>query len=481
MLLGFIVGLGVGAIALIINQRRCDANLRRLLGRLEDRQLIPAFGYDAQLASAIGEQQAQLETLNTQLQNFRQLLQSAPVGYLQVDDESRLLWCNTRAQEFLDIDQGEYTQPRLLLAVVRSYELDQLIDRTRETQQVCEASWTFNSISTDPFNYLERPAYPLQGYGVPMEKGQVGVFLENRQEAVMLAQQRDRWISDVAHELKTPLTSIRLVAETLQSRVAPNLVTWVDRLLKEVIRLSVLVDDVMQMSSLEKGRTPAEAESDADLVRLIDAAWQSVEPLAKLKYLSLDYRGPDHLIVTMNARLIHSVLFNLFSNAMKYSPAHEAIYVRLSLLDSLESEPLLDRTVSANSPQLLLEVMDAGDGFSAKDLPHVFDRFYRGDLARSRMDAVEPSGSDAQSSVDMAALVSGGTGLGLSIVRQIVEAHQGRVEAKNHPEYGGAWLSVWFPGERLMTVDSEVGCQKGSTKLPPSSTTGGKPVSGASS
>ena len=147
-------------------------------------------------------QKSQTLTLSEQLQDFRQILQQAPIGYLQIDEENRLLWCNQRAQDFLDIEQGDYEQPRLLLAIVRSYELDQLVERTRQTQQTSEAQWTFNSISTDPFNYLERPAYPLQGYGMPMSHGQVGIFLENRQEAVSLAQQRDRWISDVAHELK---------------------------------------------------------------------------------------------------------------------------------------------------------------------------------------------------------------------------------------------------------------------------------------
>jgi two-component system, OmpR family, phosphate regulon sensor histidine kinase PhoR len=189
--LGFIIGLAIGLGLLASYRRRDDAKLKRLLGRLEDRQPLPAMGYDAQIASAIAEQQVHTEHLNETLRDLRQVLQSAPIGYLQVDEESRLLWCNQRAQDYLDIEQGDYAQPRLLLAIVRSYELDQLVERTRQTQQMCEARWTFNSISTDPLNYLERPAYPLQGYGMPISNGHVGIFLENRQEAVSLAQQRD--------------------------------------------------------------------------------------------------------------------------------------------------------------------------------------------------------------------------------------------------------------------------------------------------
>jgi len=450
MLSSFIAGLMVGLTVLIFDRRRNDTKLKRLLGRLEDRELVPTIGYDAQLASAIGEQQAQIEALNEQIKNLRHLLQSAPVGYLQVDEESRLLWCNQRAQEFLDIDQGDYARPRLLLATVRSYELDQLIERTRQSQTVCEARWTFNAISTDPVNYSERPAYPFQGYGFPLAAGQVGVFLENKQEAVMLAQQRDRWISDVAHELKTPLTSIRLVAETLQSRVAPNLLTWVERLLKEVIRLSVLVDDVLKMSSLEQRQTQLQDKVDTDMVPLIQAAWQGVEPLAKLKQLTLNYQGPDHLIATVNTSLMHALVFNLLSNAVKYSPPSEVIRVHLSLT-RLDQSSQIEQSDTAT--HLLLEIIDTGEGLHDKDLPHIFDRFYRADPSRSRQARLDSTGLEQSHAVDASELSSRGTGLGLAIVRQIVEVHQGRVEAKNHPEYGGAWLRVWLPLERLMTKE----------------------------
>ncbi len=450
MLLSFIAGLVVGLIALIVDRRRYDTKLKRVLGRLEDREVVPKLSYDAQIASAIAQQQVQIERLNKQIKDLRHLLQNAPVGYLQVDEESRLLWCNQRAQEFLDIDQGDYTQPRLLLATVRSYELDQLIERTRENQSSSEACWTFNAISTDPVNYLERPAYPLQGYGFPLAAGQVGVFLENKQEAVVLSQQRDRWISDVAHELKTPLTSIRLVAETLQSRVTPNLLSWVERLLKEVIRLSLLVDDVLKMSSLEQRQTQWQEYVDTDLVPLIQAAWQGVEPLAKLKQVTLNYRGPERLIATVNASLIHALVFNLLSNAVKYSPSEEIIRVRLSLTESSQAKAptrLLPAHLSSN--HLLLEVIDTGSGLSDKDLPHIFDRFYRADPARSREAGLDSSELKLSYEADAAKLSSQGTGLGLAIVRQIAEVHRGRVEAKNHPKYGGAWLRVWLPCDRL--------------------------------
>ena len=461
-MLEFVIGLSIGLGLLSIYRQRDDAKMKRLLERLEDPQVPSALGYDAQLASAIADQQFQTLTLNQQLRDFRQILQHAPIGYLQVDEENRLLWCNQRAQEFLDIEQGDYEQPRLLLAIVRSYELDQLVERTRQTQSVSEAQWTFNSISTDPFNYLERPAYPLQGHGLPMSHGQVGIFLENRQEAVSLAQQRDRWISDVAHELKTPLTSIRLVAETLQSRVAPSLTSWVDRLLNEAIRLSKLVDDVLNMSSLEQGRSRPTQEEPINLVSVVQAAWQSIEPLAKLTQLRLDYRGPEELTIHFSPSLMHRVLFNLLSNAVKYSPPKQSIQVRLSVVPRVLRSSLSsgrtgdssaiksDPTGDAHKSTVLIEVIDAGAGLAEKDLPFVFDRFYRADLARSHGTGMNSTEIARENSVEIAELCSSGTGLGLAIVRQIIEAHQGQVEAKNSPETGGAWMRVWLPNKRLV-------------------------------
>ncbi len=434
----FIIGVGVGLMVVSVYRRRYDARLKQLLTRLEDRQPLPDLGYEAQLASAIADRQARSDELSEQLNDFKTLLENAPLGYLEVDEENQLIWFNRQAQDFLDIQPGSHSEPRLLLAAVRSYELDQLIERTRTTQTRCEASWTFNSISTDPSNYLERPAYPLKGYGLPISNGHVGVFLENKQEAVLLATQRDRWISDVAHELKTPLTSIRLVAETIESRVSPALVVWVERLLSEVIRLSKLVDDVLNMSHLAQQPNQLEDGNPVDLAALVQIVWQSVEPLAQLKHLDLDYRGPQSMMVKVDKSLMHRVIFNLLSNAVKFSPAHQLIRVQLSL-----------SSIREKGDFVLLEVIDAGKGLDEKDLPYVFDRFYRADPARSHEVGVESAAAQNRA-VEIAEISSSGTGLGLAIVRQIITSHQGWVEAKNNPETKGGWLRVWLPRTRLV-------------------------------
>ena len=120
------------------------------------------------------------------------------------------------------------------------------------------------------------------------------------------------------------------------------------------------------------------------------------------------------------------MVLNLLDNALKYSPPGQPIHVHLQFLE-MEAKP-----------GMLLDIFDCGDGFLEKDLPFVFERFYRSDASRTR------SGDDA---------IANGTGLGLSIVQKIVQSHQGTVQAKNHPETGGAWLRVWLP-KSLVEADT---------------------------
>ncbi|MBE9069652.1 HAMP domain-containing histidine kinase [Leptolyngbya cf. ectocarpi LEGE 11479] len=416
-MLSFLAGLSIGLVLLWISRQRSGARRKALFDRISLQPEAQYFSYEAQIASAIATQSTTVSDLQAEVDEFNRILQRSPWGYLKVDQENRLLWCNTKAQQLLGIEQADYTSsPKLLLAIARSYELDHLVEQTRTTQTECKNNWTFRSISPDPANLSERPAYPLSGYGIPLNQGNVGVFLENRQEAVMLAQQRDRWTSDVAHELKTPLTSIRLVGETLRNRIDPGLVTWADRLLGEVNRLSALVDDMLSLSHLEQ--QAEQRLEDTDLVKLLYQAWQSLEPQAKLQSKGLDYQGPECQIVKVNSGLAYRMMLNLLDNALKYSPPEEIIHVQL--------QPL----ARGNTAGMQLDVFDCGEGFLEKDLPFVFERFYRSDTSRTR------SGGDA---------ISTGTGLGLSIVQKIVESHQGTVQAQNHPETGGAWLQVWLP------------------------------------
>lgn len=445
--LWFLVGLLVGLAFLGWYHARVAFQLKRLVQLLQPEALSWSFSSTSRLMRAIAAHSQDHQALIASLEIWQQICQQMPVGFLTVDQDNQILWCNPKACELLSIQSSQLSgQPRLLLEVVRSYELDQLIEQTRLAGKPSQQEWTFHPTNSDPSVISQQQPRPLRGYAIPLSDEQVGVFLENRQEAVSLMQQRDRWISDVAHELKTPLTSIRLVAETLQFRLDPPQRDWMDRLLKETIRLSTLVQDLLDLSQLEARPTPKLNLRKIDLNKLVHSTWSSLEPLASQKQLHLDYRGPEQLPVEVDESKLHRALLNLMDNSIKYSPTGGAVRVQITLLPS-KSHP----------QQICLDVIDSGPGFPESALPHVFERFYRADPSRTRSHpGVKATGSGLATSSDRPASeesgngkksipASGGSGLGLAIVRQIVEAHGGSIKAGNHPETHGAWLQIFLP------------------------------------
>jgi len=485
-LLWFLLGLAVGLGYLVYYQTRLRLKLKLIL---HDLQVTPASSpvtAIGQLAMFIHQQQQTHQALTQQLETWQQILHAAPISYLQVDDENHLCWSNIQACQLLSIDPEKQGQKgrRLLLELVRSYELDRLIGEARATHNPCQKEWLFRPSSTDAASSTQQ--YPLRGYAFPLPAGHVGIFLEDRQEATTLAQERDRWASDVAHELKTPLTSIRLVAETLHTRVDSPLRIWVDRLLNETIRLSALVQDLLDL-----GRTALKLPQDlslktVDLPSLIQSAWLGLEPLAGKKQLWLDYSGPSSLRIQADEARLYRVLLNLLDNSIKYSPANQPVSVQVSVITTPHLSREYSRGSKAGQQGIQVDVIDSGPGFPEHALPHVFERFYRADPARSRGAGGPPQGTHEESTVNNsppsvswvnwsrpdwntlptasgdslpatsaeAPLTldgtlptqrpSSGSGLGLAIVQQIVEAHGGSVRASNHPERG-AWLQFFLP------------------------------------
>lgn len=424
--LWFLAGLAIGIFSFTVYRGRLSARIHRLTKNLPPEEAEIDLSITSRLSLMMSHHQSQIEQLERTIEEWKQILNLSPIGYLQVDDENQLIWCNPTAVQMLGIHQSDDYAPRLLLELVRSYELDSLIEKARNRDQPHQREWMFYPISADADDLSQARSAPLRGVAFPLSNGNVGVFLENRQEVVNLAQQRDRWTSDVAHELRTPLTSIRLVAETLQSRLDPPNRAWIDRLLNETIRLSCLVQDLLDLSQLDLNPAQRLRLTSIDLVKLIYSAWESLEPLACEKQVRLHYSGLESVMVRADEARMYRVFLNLLDNSLKYSPAQGIIRIETTLQDQPK-------------PRIQVDLIDAGEGFPEAAIAHIFDRFYRADLSRSR-----PSQSQG------AAQFTSGSGLGLAIVRQIVEAHQGTVRAQNHPD-GGAWLQLVLPCESATT------------------------------
>jgi two-component system phosphate regulon sensor histidine kinase PhoR len=482
-LLAFLLGLIIGIGFWFWQKRQLQRQLGQMLGSLQTDASSTSLPVVSRLRREIALANEHREGLEEELQLWQRLLQVAPLGYLQVDEENQLLWCNEQARQLLQIDRWEPRQIRLLLELVRSFELDQLIEKTRQRQQPDIREWVFHPPCLDGAAMSEVRSLTLRASSWPLPQGQVGVFLENRQPLVELSQSRNQWFSDLAHELRTPLTSIRLVAEALQGRLKPPASRWVEQLLHETNRLINLVQDWLELSNLEKNPSISLSYQPVELRSLIQSTWQTLEPLAQLHQLYLVYSGPDILWLRADEARLTQVFLNLFDNSIKHSPPGAEIWVDVTCFEAEEAEDskteaLGDRTTptmplkptypvslseARHSPaerdQLLsssasdheqaahlelekrgsiqIDIIDSGAGFSESDLPHVFERLYRGDASRHKQ----------QTPVEGLATPRGntGSGLGLSIVLQIIQAHNGTVKASNHPETGGAWLQIKLP------------------------------------
>jgi two-component system phosphate regulon sensor histidine kinase PhoR len=430
LFLGFLLGLVVGLGFWVWQQVHLNWYVERLLQPLNSRSyetnnikllLRPRLRQDVFMVNK------QRQDLQQSLSMYKELLDFAPVGYLQVDEENQLLWCNQQAREILYLQRWQPGQVRLLLELVRSYELDQLIEQTRDWQKPQVQEWVFHPACENAREMTAVKSMFLRASSLPLLTGQVGVFLENCQSVLDMKQERDRSFSDLAHELRTPLTAIRLVVETLQTRLEPPLDRWVNRLMQEVDRLINLVQSWLELTQMENNPTMQLNLEMVEMRSLILSAWETLEPIAQRQSLSINYTGLENIYIQADKFQLYQVFVNLLDNSIKYSPAETTIDIETNIIST------------DNGQMLEINIIDSGIGFAVADLPHVFERFYRGDKARYRSPL-----NEVNSTTGIA-----GSGLGLAIVQQIIIAHNGAIKAMNHPETGGAWVQLQF--SQIMT------------------------------
>jgi two-component system, OmpR family, phosphate regulon sensor histidine kinase PhoR len=207
-------------------------------------------------------------------------------------------------------------------------------------------------------------------------------------------------------------------------------------LINETMRLSNLVQDILELSHLAFPTAQAFKFETIDIAKLIQQAWNTLEPLTHAKNLSIFYDGPDeHWIWGDSSRLLR-VIMNIVDNSIKYSPVDAPICIRLHP----EVEPPGASPQKSTASWMELELYDSGMGFPEESLEHVFERFYKADPSRERQ-----SLSLRNQSLPQTTRAGSGSGLGLAIVHQIVTAHYGFVEAHNHPETKGAWIQIFLP------------------------------------
>ncbi len=242
---------------------------------------------------------------------------------------------------------------------------------------------------------------------------QMAVQLEKaaRERAEVERLRRDL-IAWTSHDLRTPLTSIRAMIEALNDGLVDDPTSvrrYYQTLRADVIGLNQLIDDLFELAQLDAGGLTLELAPHS-LSDLVSDSLESFRALADQRGVVIEGQVANDVDpVVLNPSRIGRVLANLLVNALNFTPAGGTVRV----------------DVSRTTEGARVEVRDSGPGFSPTDLPRVFERFYRGQQARSR--------------------ASGSAGLGLAIARGIVAAHGGRIWADNQPE-GGAVIGFTLPG-----------------------------------
>lgn len=218
-----------------------------------------------------------------------------------------------------------------------------------------------------------------------------------------------------SHDLRTPLASLRAMLDALADRVVTDPETvarYVEQCRAETARMSALIDDLFELAQLDAGRGSVVLRCEASsLADLISDTLEAFRARAEARQVRLSGSVPPELDpVWMAPEKIGRVLSNLVENAIRHTPAGGAVALEASL----------------EADQVRVTVRDTGEGIAPEDLPRVFDRFYRGDAARTR---AAPTGQPRQAQ-------TGGAGLGLAIARAVVEAHGGRIWAESEPGRG---------------------------------------------
>jgi PAS domain S-box-containing protein len=226
---------------------------------------------------------------------------------------------------------------------------------------------------------------------------------------------KDAFVSNVSHELRAPITSLKLQQALL--RLKPQDKDRISvRIEREIARLQYIIEDLLRLSRLEQNRVDLEWE-EIDLNHLVEDYVGDRYELARSQGLNLIRRaetGPTPPVVRGDAGLLGQVLSILLTNAMDYTPVGGEIVVTTASQERPEG------------PGAIIRVEDNGPGISQDDIDHIFERFYRGEAGRQSQ--------------------APGTGLGLAIAKEIVQRHGGTISVASARENGaGARFEVWLP------------------------------------
>jgi PAS domain S-box-containing protein len=331
--------------------------------------------------------QETLAKLQDQQARLRGILLSVAEGIVAVDAEGRVSLINPQAADLLGVEPQDIVGEPLEKAGLPEQVATQFAACLKENR-LCSAEMELG----EPTRHLVLRVAPVLTAG--QEQWGAVAVLRDVSEFRRLDQMRRRFISDASHEIRTPLTAIGGFAEAIADGTAA---TEEERthsaalIVREVERLSRLVNDLLDLSRIESGAVKLNLEA-VDVGELVRSAIEAFSSEIREHGLTVELDLPANLPrARADSDRAYQVMANLISNAVRFNRAQGRIAVSASMSDG----------------SIRVEVRDTGTGIAPEELPHIWERFHRGDPSRARGE--------------------GGTGLGLAIVRSLVSAHGGAV------------------------------------------------------
>jgi two-component system phosphate regulon sensor histidine kinase PhoR len=324
-------------------------------------------------------------------EHFPDLLEGAPVMAILLDDQDRVVAANKSARDFFKMADA-----RLPASLVEVTLESRLVDVVMAGRPEAEARLVHHRRTV------------LTRLVAGRRLGERVLFLTDVTELRRLATVRQEFVANLVHELKTPITSLRLTAESLLGDpIAKDRRRFAERLVREADLMSKIIDNLRQLGDIEMGMMSVDV-SEFELAELVE---EGVSRLVAGHPVNADV--PANLTISTDRAKLAQALGNLLDNAVKFSPPGSAIDVEARL----------------TGEEVVLSVRDRGPGISPEHWSRVFERFYKVDRARPRE--------------------AGGFGLGLAITKHLVQVLGGRIWTESARE-GGQVFHIALPS-RLLT------------------------------
>jgi PAS domain S-box-containing protein len=395
------------------------------------------------------QQASQMEAINAELQiseeRFRLLCTCSPLGVFVIDTEGQCTYANPRFQTICG-DPPPGATEQSWLACVHPEEVT--LARSTWTAYMADGQEYFQEfrlqtdgdtlrwISIRSARILSDQNHLLGYVGTvediterkQAEAASAQILREQlaRQEAENANRMKDDFIAVLSHELRTPLNSILGWANLLQSRhLPPEKVEFaIGTIERNALAQKQLIEDIMDVSQIVRGKLQLHRQP-LDLVGVAQAALETVAPSAEAKAIALTHNLHDHprLEVIGDALRLQQVIWNLLTNAVKFTPNQGHIDLQVSVTTEAPPAPADPDAAAVSYAQL--RVSDTGAGIDADFLPHIFDRFRQADSSSTR--------------------AQGGLGLGLAIVHYLVEQHQGHIWATSPGLNQGTTFTLALP------------------------------------